>query len=292
VHCVALGVHVQAPATQLGVLPPHTAHVPPGLPHDWGELVISVHVPMRQHALLHASPPAQLVEQVPAILSHACPEGQSLALAHPHVPFRQEAVPHELQPIAAVPQNALDSSVWHVPSAAQQPSLHVNGLQGEALSLVASLAASGALDPDPELAELLSELLELLVELLEPLPELTSLDPEPERLPLADPFPASCFPPPLASLREVPSGAAPSDPPGPSSYDVRRAPQPSDPTPLESKRTKPIRARLIATSLEPTSARRPEPIHAIPSRAAAVPARRIKTSPSRRRSRSRGTAAP
>jgi hypothetical protein len=71
--------------------PLHTAHAPPGTPHEPVELVadaqkpsgppsvVSQHVPLQGALELHAEP------QLCDVRSHAVPEGQSPGPLHPHV---------------------------------------------------------------------------------------------------------------------------------------------------------------------------------------------------------------
>jgi hypothetical protein len=85
---------VHAPAApQVGVSPPQTLHVAPFVPQAPFASPVA-HVPALQH------PPLQPVVPEPHALEHACvvalhasPDGQSVALPQPHVPFVRHAWP-------------------------------------------------------------------------------------------------------------------------------------------------------------------------------------------------------
>lgn len=68
------------PLTHVGVAPVHATHALPAEPHSGAELPLT-HVVPSQHPPLHVRPPAQLVEHVPLVGSHASPFGQ-LGVVH------------------------------------------------------------------------------------------------------------------------------------------------------------------------------------------------------------------
>jgi hypothetical protein len=128
-------VHVklhEAPAAQVGEQFVHM----PLVPHAAAAVPIA-HVEPLQHPPLHGDVALQLVEHVDAV--HAWFAGQSLAVEHVvthallvHACFWLQVL-HARPP---EPHAVDDSSVWHVPSVAQQPAAHVDGPQEGPVSAV------------------------------------------------------------------------------------------------------------------------------------------------------------
>jgi len=126
-HALEVQEHV-APAGQVAVqlvqtpLAPHAvAEVPAEqVPPVAAEQQPPLHVWVEEHAVVHA----------PVAVSQACPAGQSVATAQPHLPLARHAVPEalpaqETQAPPEAPQAAFDVPAEHIP-ALQQPPLHVS----------------------------------------------------------------------------------------------------------------------------------------------------------------------
>jgi hypothetical protein len=127
------------PPAQCGSEVGHETHVAPVDPHA-SSLVPPAQVVPSQQPVLHgeSSPPPQVFEHVPLVVSHAFCVLQSVSISQPQVPPGRHAEPflpvHTVHAVPPVPQAAPASPGWQVPPPQQPP------LQGDVpLQLVVQL---------------------------------------------------------------------------------------------------------------------------------------------------------